>query len=383
MQADGATGAMPLALLHITNTARKPVAQIIEAKIPGWSHPLKQTEIVGPQETRLVRIQPALLAEAYRNEEIRGEQLDVSVTGMDGSTLFAESRPILIHGGSDLLWGHKFKNAQVAARWVTPHDPAVLDLVASARRFVHRGRMAGYGSAGADPQVVEGHVREQAEAVFRAMKVSGISYVNSLFVMGEFLEQAQRVRLPRETLALKTANCMDVSVAFASAMENLGLQPLLVIVPGHACVGVRLGRDSAQVLYLDLTVLPGGRFQTAASRARGWMAKTPPERVLVVDVVAARSLGLYPLVAAGGGVFRPPAVPGKSRRRELVRPGRDGDGAARVGRAEERQRPGGRRSPLEEQHAPQRTADAEDPVTGKPLSRISASIFASRPRKAR
>jgi hypothetical protein len=287
----------PLARLEITNSAATPVAQYIEAEIPVWSRPLKQTEIVGPRETRAVTLQPPLLPSALRNEEIRRERLEVSVTAVDGTTLFADSRPILLHGGSDLLWGDKFKNAQVAARWVTPHDPAVLDLVSQARRHVPRGRMAGYGSSKTDLAVTRQHVRQQAEAVFDAMSESGVSYVNSLFVMGEYLNSAQRVRLPRETLALKSANCMDVSVAFASAMENLGLQPLLVIVPGHAYAGVRLDRAGEDVLYLDLTVLPDGSFERAVSRARAWREKTPPERVLVVDVSAARSAGLYPLVA--------------------------------------------------------------------------------------
>lgn len=299
MTAGAATEMMPLALLNITNTAKKPVAQIIDAEIPGWSRSVKQTEIIGPQETRLVRIEPPLLPQALRNAEIRSERLDVHVTGVDGSTLFADSRPVLIHGGSDLLWGRKFANAQVAARWVTPHDRAVLDLVSRARAYVPRGRLAGYGPKSTDPVTVSRQVEAQAEAVFRAMKASGLSYVNSLAVMGEMVGQAQRVRLPRETLALKTANCMDVSVTFASAMENLGLQPLLAIVPGHAYVGVRLNRDSDDVLYLDLTVLPDGSFDKAAARARRWVEKTPPEKVLVVDVMAARSLGYYPLAAEG------------------------------------------------------------------------------------
>ena len=291
------TDPAPMAHLEITNTAATPVAQYIEAEIPGWSRSVKQTEIVGPGETREVALQPPLLPSAFRNEEIRRERLEVSVTAVDGTTLFADSRPIVLHGGSDLFWGDKFKNVQVAARWVTPHDPAVLDLVSQARRHAPRGRLAGYGSSKTAPAAVRRDVRQQAEAVFQAMSESGISYVNSLFVMGEHLDRAQRVRLPRETLALKSANCMDVSVAFASAMENLGLQPLLVIVPGHAYAGVRLDRSGGDVLYLDLTVLPDGSFERAVARARGWREKTPPERMLVVDVVAARSLGLYPLVA--------------------------------------------------------------------------------------
>jgi hypothetical protein len=89
---------------------------------------------------------------------------------------------------------------------------------------------------------------------------------------------------------------MDVSVAFASAMENLGLQPLIVILPSHAVAGVRLGRGGADVLYLDLTVLPRGSFDTAGKQAAAWLGKTPPEKTLVVDVAATRVLGIYPLV---------------------------------------------------------------------------------------
>jgi len=87
-----------------------------------------------------------------------------------------------------------------------------------------------------------------------------------------------------------------VSVAFASAAENIGLQPLVVILPGHAFAGVRLERDSQDVLYFDLTALPGESFSSAVARADGWLRRTPEKRVLVDDVAAAaRTLGVYPL----------------------------------------------------------------------------------------
>ena len=117
--------------------------------------------------------------------------------------------------------------------------------------------------------------------------------------MGEHVNEAQRIRLPRETLQLASANCMDVSVAFASAMENLGMQPLVVIVPGHAFAGVRLAPGGERVLYLDLTVLPNGSFEAAISRGRGWLEKTPPEELLAVDIAATRALGIYPLTERG------------------------------------------------------------------------------------
>ncbi len=142
---------------------------------------------------------------------------------------------------------------------------------------------------------VEHQVRQQAQAVFAALKRSRISYVSSIYTFGNYPGETQRIRLPRETLGLSNANCIDVSVAFASAMENLGMKPVVVIVPGHAFTGVRLAPNSNQILYLDLTVLPDGTFPAAQKRAEDWMKKTAPDQVLTVDVGAARSLGIYPM----------------------------------------------------------------------------------------
>jgi hypothetical protein len=299
MLTPAATEYWPIAILRVTNTASVPSAQLISAEIPGWSHATAQSLIIGPLETHHVRIQPTLLSRAFLNNETQRAILEVRATGMDGAALYADSRPILIHGGSEIYWGQRFANAQMAARWVTPRDSLVLDLVSDARAYIARGRMAGYSSATGDEAAVRRHVQAQARAIYRALQHSGITYVSSLFVMGDYVDQAQRIRLPRETLRLKNANCMDVSVAFSSAIENLGMQPLLVIVPGHAFAGVRLGRDSEEILFLDSTVLPSGSFDAAIRRARSWVEKTPSEKMLVVDISAARALGIYPLAYTG------------------------------------------------------------------------------------
>jgi hypothetical protein len=60
---------------------------------------------------------------------------------------------------------------------------------------------------------------------------------------------------------------------------------------------VRLGPQSQDVLYLDLTVLPKGTFERAIQRAQGWMRKTPPNQILTVDIAAARMLNIYPMPA--------------------------------------------------------------------------------------
>jgi hypothetical protein len=285
----------PVAILTITNTAKHPMIQVVSADIPGYSRRIQQTVEIGAHETASLRIEPDLLPSTYDLDETRHATLHVRVTDDSGATMFAQSRPILIHSGGDLYWGKQFANAQVVARWVTPHDPAVLNLVAHAKEFVPNGRMPGYNIDERRQSQLPAQVRRQAEAVFKALKRSGFSYVSSIYTFGGFADISQRIRLPRETLQLDTSNCMDISVAFASAIENLDMDPVLIIIPGHAFTGLRLGPQSPDILYLDLTVLPQGTFSQAEQRAQNFLKKTAPDEVLTIDVAAARRMGIYPL----------------------------------------------------------------------------------------
>jgi len=297
LMASNAADYWPVAILTITNQADRPVLQEITAEVPGWSRPMEQTIVLGASETRSLRINPELLPAAYANGEIRRSALRVRVKDPAGAVAFSQSRPVLLHSASDLFWGKKFANAQVVARWVTPHDSSVLKLISEAKKHVPNGRMPGYNRSRAttSPKSMAAQVRAQAKAVFEALRNSGVSYVSSIYTFGNFVGEAQRIRFPRETLSINTANCIDMSVAFASAMENLGMNPVIVIVPGHAFTGVRLGPQSQDTLYLDLTVLPRGTFEQAVARAENWIRKTAPNEVLTVDVASARVLGVYPM----------------------------------------------------------------------------------------
>jgi hypothetical protein len=94
---------------------------------------------------------------------------------------------------------------------------------------------------------------------------------------------------------MNDANCSDMSVAFASAVENLGMEPGIVLVSGHAFAGVRFSRGSPRILYLDLTVLPDRSFERGVARAQYWLSKPPKAQVTVIDIAAARSRQIYPL----------------------------------------------------------------------------------------
>ena len=285
----------PVGILTMVNDSEHPVMQVVSTEVADWSLHQEQTLILGAHESRQMRLSPTLLPDAYSNQEIRRASFSVRVSDERGDALFAQTRPVLVHSANDIYWGQRFSNAQFVARWVTPHDSSVLQVISDARRFVPNGRLAGYLNPPKTSNGLDAQVRLQSNAIFRALSRSGISYVSSIYTFGEHVGEAQRIRLPRETLTLNNANCMDVSVVFASAMENLGMKPVIVIIPGHAFAGVKLGEQSQQTLYVDLTVLPRGTFEQAIARAQGWLKKTPPEQVLTVDVAAARALGIYPM----------------------------------------------------------------------------------------
>ena len=133
----------PLATLSIANTATKPVLQIITAEVRGWSAELRETAVIGPHEVRTFNLDPELLSSAYENGEMRPAVLVVEVKDPATGHTFAQQSPVFLHSASDLYWGRKFANAQFLARWVTPHDDRVLQLVAKRNAWCRASACAG------------------------------------------------------------------------------------------------------------------------------------------------------------------------------------------------------------------------------------------------
>lgn len=79
-------------------------------------------------------------------------------------------------------------------------------------------------------------VVDQMSAIFLALKARGMQYVN---VPQDFFGAAsQNVKFPVESLATASANCIDGTLVFASALESMAMRPGIVVVPGHAFVAV-------------------------------------------------------------------------------------------------------------------------------------------------
>ena len=65
----------------------------------------------------------------------------------------------------------------------------------------------------------------------------------------------QHVRLIEESLNNSQANCVDGSVLLASALRKIGIEPFLVLVPGHCYVGFYVDEQKENMLAIETTML--------------------------------------------------------------------------------------------------------------------------------
>jgi hypothetical protein len=142
------------------------------------------------------------------------------------------------------------------AAYVTPNAPEVMEFLSEAKKEAPGSSFAGY-------QPPQDGVAAQVEALFNGLKKLGITYVNSVIA---FANQAgatiQRVRLPRESLKVTNANCIDGAILFASLLEAISMNASIVLVPGHAFLGWQSWPDG-KWQYLETTMIGSASFSDA------------------------------------------------------------------------------------------------------------------------
>ncbi|HEY3315226.1 MAG TPA: hypothetical protein VGL40_08145, partial [Bacillota bacterium] len=107
----------------------------------------------------------------------------------------------------------------------------------------------------------------------------------------------QRILTPSQTWAGHSGNCIDLTVLLASCLESSGYAPLVVLVPGHAFLGVN-GRGRPH--YLEATMLGRADFEQALQRGSAnhqalYLDADSQEDKRIVVVPEARKRGIYPL----------------------------------------------------------------------------------------
>lgn len=212
------------------------------------------------------RLMPTFFPERLRAvTELTRATLNVQVEDLDGAVEQHKTVPIWLLARTtmptavlDPATGEWRDMSRYLGAFVTPNAPTVQKYLRTAARYHPDGRICGYQKGKAD-------VESQVKAIYDALKDDAdITYVNSRIDFNpDQGTRSQRVRLPRESLENKEANCIDGAVLFASLLEGASLSPAIVVVPGHALVAWETGPDTEKWEYLETIMIGTHSFDDA------------------------------------------------------------------------------------------------------------------------
>jgi hypothetical protein len=223
-------------------------------------------------------------------------------------------------------WGGTLTAPELLAAFVRPNDPNVdVILREASEKLAEKGRDAaidGYAKK------TKARAWEIADAIWAALVGHGIAYV---LPPKSFEQHGQPVRGPSDILTRKVGTCLDLALLYASCLEQAGLNPLIVLLEGHAFTGFWLKDeefsspvvDDAQMLrkrhqlqemiLVEVTGLCGpspARLKQAAAEGAKHIADDARKAFeAAIDVKRARKASIRPLdLSVAAAVIRPNAA---------------------------------------------------------------------------
>jgi TolB-like protein len=275
----------PIVEYTLENTTASPITLSVSTEILGYTHLSKETVELPASGVRVVHQIPA-----FQNEQLasivqqRTTSLHLRVAALIDESeqiLFEQQRTVTLLPYNTLLWslesadGQRIDLLPALAAWVSPNSPTVAKLLREAADYSPSHRIAGYqnptllalpSSDETQTQRLKA-VREEARAIYQMLKERyKLRYVDQSTQYPN--ERGQRILLPDESLNYQSANCIDGTVLWASLLYRAGINPLIILVPGHAFIGWEVWPDTGRYDVLETTQLGIGDFD-AASEA-GW-----------------------------------------------------------------------------------------------------------------
>ena len=234
----------------------------------------------------------------------RAAQLHLRVQSLD-KVLCDTSVPVTLMSRQWMNWYDPATgdNSAYLAGWITPDAPAIAELVGHAAErlaafpanYPATSEMHGYDAGHATPDDVRG----QVNALFDTLQFSyHVRYASDNIPFNK--EAVQRIQLPADILSQSapTGMCVETTAILASAVERLGMRPYIIIVPGHAFIGVALGADpSAPIEYWETSDLNGATGSQAHTHGQSeYQFFQQRNQILrVINIQYERQRGIEPI----------------------------------------------------------------------------------------
>ncbi len=142
-------------------------------------------------------------------------------------------------------WGGLSHLPDLVAAFVQPNDPMVDRLLKKAAEILRQNdrnpALDGY-AGGAQ------RAWELAAALWGAVTSLQLDYA---LPPASFEQSGQKVRSPNQIEASRLGTCFDFALLFCAALEQAGLNPLLIFTEGHAFAGLWLKREEFSTTVVD------------------------------------------------------------------------------------------------------------------------------------
>lgn len=201
---------------------------------------------------------------------------------------------------------------ELLSAFVTPNHPRIAQILAKAGQQLET--WSGSPSFTAYQTQNPNAVRLQMAAIYSALQSENIAYCVPPASYGQ---SGQRVRLCDTLLQQKLGTCLDLTLLYASCLEQAGLHPLLVLLKQHAFVGCwleescfpecvqddlslltkRIAEGINEIAVVECTAFVAGKsisFDDASKAAEKALANSD-DFELCVDVKRCRGGGLRPV----------------------------------------------------------------------------------------
>ncbi len=148
-------------------------------------------------------------------------------------------------------WSGTLIMPEIVSAFITSNHPKVTEIIIKSNKILEKwcGSPSFTGYQSNNPNTV----KMQMAAIYRALQNENIAYCMppaSYEVIG------QRVRLCDTVLSQKLGTCLDLSLLYASCLEAVGLNPMIIFLKGHAFIGCWLENQCfAECVQEDVSLI--------------------------------------------------------------------------------------------------------------------------------
>ena len=282
-------------------SSSSPLALVMSVSIAGLSQ-VQQQSINATPTVQSVSIIPPLVSQELRKLTAESRTfLHVQVTDTGKHLYYLNDIPLLVHSRWLMQW--TTANRLKIAAWVTPNDPAIESLLLKAAKYLPSeptsmpAAMVGYNKANSKEVIA------QVDAIYDALRLDyHMEYLSASVPYGSPDNNAattQDIKLPAEVLQQHSGMCIELTVLLASAVERIGLHAEIVIIPGHAFLGVAVTPDNRHFEYWDAVEVNNNVAGDSANIATDEVYLQNMRKHTIVDTILisdARSANIYPML---------------------------------------------------------------------------------------